>query len=82
MGFRLFFSIARGAASKYAEFKSIELKNQFVTAMNKDPVCVRAYKAYSSAPTSERKKAALEVDVAQYQFYKRWSSSERTSNSL
>ena len=82
MSVRIFFSKARGTAAKYAEFESIELKNQFVTAMNKDPVCVRAYKAYSNASTSERKKAALEVDVAQYKFFKRWSSSERTSNSL
>ena len=73
MRVRIFFSRAQKTAAKFAEFESVELKNQFVTALNKDPVCVRKYKVYSNASSLERKEAALEVDVAQYQFYKRWA---------
>jgi hypothetical protein len=74
MGYRLFFSLARGSSSKYAEFVSAELKDSFVKAMNSDRECVRCYTKYSNASGPERKDLAFQVDMVRYKFFQTWAT--------
>ena len=73
MGYKLYFSLARRASSKFAEFQTAELKDSFVRALNKDRDYVRCYSKYSDASGQERKDLAFETDMIQYRFYKRWA---------
>ena len=73
MSYRLFFSLARGSSSKYAEFPSAELKDSFVRAMNSDRDCVRCYTKYSNTSGSERKDLAFQVDITRYKFFQKWA---------
>ena len=68
------FSLAQSDTSKAAEFPSIELKNQYVTAEFKDLRCQRSYYKFQEARTkADSSKNAEELDATRWAFFSRWA---------
>lgn len=59
---------------KIVDFPSIAVKDEYVAAEFKDPLCREAYFAYQEARTlDQRLQAAKKLDNIRIMFYKRWT---------
>jgi hypothetical protein len=74
MSYTLSFNLAREPVCKRVSFATKQLKDEYVDAEYKDPLCRSLWLRYQCAVKAERPAAAKELDAARYAFYKSWEA--------
>jgi len=74
----LHFNAAKNGTHRCVEFKTIEEKNKYVDAENRNPLCKDAFRRYCAAWTKEeRERAGARLDRIRESFYNVWTGKNK-----